>query len=413
MVMPRTPVAPDRPSRRASTAARTAALAAVAALGLGGCSLVSTPTPPTASGPSLAVPGTLAYAVCPTAVTPIELATRTPEADIRLPLSGTPAPGDYAIAASPDGRWAYVVTTDGVVTGPSTGGTAPVTTGAATTLPPSEAGQNVVVPINLVTQTAGRPIDLPGTGPTHAIVVLPGGTSVLAGSGQDVVPVDVATRTVGTPIDLGAGHTVYGMALNPTGTLAYALVAGGVIPVNTVNDSAGTPVQTGLAVSSVYSPHGIVASPDGTTVYVIGQGGSDYGGRVLPISAATGALGAEASFDKFGIAAPEAVAISPDSSTLQVVDSANNWINPLPVASFATPPPPVRLPLGLSGGTEHPSDIVLGPGGTTAYIVEGFDSVLPYTIASQKFGPAIPVCDGATSMTVARSPAGLTAGGPG
>ncbi len=391
-----------RPFR--STRAVRAAVAVAVAVGLGGCSLVRQPEPPAVGGGSLALPGTFGYAVCPDAVTPIELATRTPEADISLGLTGTPAPGDFAIAASSNGRWAYVVTTDGVAAAPATGSSTPVTTGGATTVP-TVAGQNVVVPIDLVTQRAEAPIDIPGNGPTHGIVVLPGGTTVLAGSGNTVVPVDVARRRVGTPIDLGANHVVYGLALNPSGTLAYALVAGGVIPVDPARSTAGTPAATGLAVSSVYSPHGLAVSADGSTVYVIGQGGTDYGGRVLPVNAANGTLGPGASFDKYGIAAPAALALAPDGSSLDVVDSANNWVNPLPLASFAAPPPPVRLPAGSTGGG-HPTDIVLAPGGATAYIVQGFDSVLPYVPATQAFGRPIAVCTGASSMTLAPSPGG-------
>jgi len=384
-----------------TAAARVAAVGAVA-VGFAGCSLVAQPEPPTVHGGSLAVAGSFGYVVCPDAVTPIELATGTPEDDIPLHLSGTPAPGDFAIATSPDGTRAYVVTTDGVSAAPTPGSSTPVTTGAATTVPPV-TGQNVVVPIDLETQRAGAPIDIPGTGLTHAIAVLPDGT-VLAASGDTVVPVDPTTRRVGTPIDLGANHAVYGLVLNPSGTLAYALVAGGVIPVDTVHSTAGAPVATGLAVSSVYSPHGIAVTADGSTVYVIGQGGTDYGGRVLPIDAVNGALEPEASFDKYGIAAPAAVAVAPDGSALDVVDSANNWVNPLPVTAFAAPPPPVRLPVAATGGAVHPTDIVMGPGGTTAYVVQGFDSVLPYTRATQAFGHPIPVCTGASSMTVAPSP---------
>ncbi|MGO9028887.1 MAG: YncE family protein [Acidimicrobiales bacterium] len=382
-----------------------AILAAAASLGLGGCSLVTAPAPPTVSGPSMAPPGSIGYVACPNAVTPVELATDTPEADIPLPISGTPAPGDFAIAASANGQWAYVVTTDGVSPSPSTGSSAPVTTGAATTAP-GPTGQNVVIPVNLVTQQAETPIDVPGTGGTHGIVVMPGGTIVLAASGEDVVPVDVATRQVGAPLDLGPTHAIYGMALDPAGTTLFVLVAGGVIPVDTVHATAGTPIATGLAVSSLYSPNGIAVTGAGSIVYVIGQGGSDYGGRVLPIDAATRAPQAQASFDRFGIAAPAAVAVSPDGGTLYVVDSADNWVNPLPVAAFASPPAPVRLPVDAAGGTQHPTDIVLGPGGSTAYIVEGFDSVIPYATATQSFGQPMSVCAGAASMTVAPSPSG-------
>ena len=55
-------------------------------------------------------------------------------------------------------------------------------------------------------------------------------------------------------------------------------------------------------------------------------------------------------------------------------------------------------------GTRHPTDIVLGPDGSEAFVVEGFDAVLPYDPASQTFGRAIPVCTGASSMAVAPAP---------
>jgi DNA-binding beta-propeller fold protein YncE len=147
---------------------------------------------------------------------------------------------------------------------------------------------------------------------------------------------------------------------------------------------------------------------DGSTVYVVGQGGTDFGGRVLPVVTATGATLAPTGFDRFGIADPAAVAVTPDGSMLLVVDSANNWLNPVSVATFSDPGPPVRLPQ-LPGsttgtGTGHPTDIVLGPGTTGAFVVDGFDAVVPYQPARGVFGRAIPVCSGASSMTVAPAP---------
>jgi DNA-binding beta-propeller fold protein YncE len=273
--------------------------------------------------------------------------------------------------------------------------------------------QNVVVPVDLVTQRAESPIKIPGQGGTHAIVVLPGGRNVLAASGSTIIPVDAVTRRVGSPLDLGAGHTIFGMALDPKGSTLYALVAGGVFPVNTANGTAGTEIPTGLSASSVYSPHGIAVTGDGATVYVVGQagvgqGGVDFGGRVLPIVASTRAALPATGFDRFGIADPAALAITPDGSSLLVVDSANNWVNPIPLAAFSDPPSPVRLPQSSAGastsGTQHPTDIVLGPGRAGAFIVVGFDAVRPYEPGSQTFGRSIPVCSGAASMAVAPAP---------
>ena len=361
--------------------------------------------------------------VCPNAVTPVELDTRTAEADIPLPITGTPALGNFAIATSPDGRWAYVVTSDGVASnsvaaGATTQASAGATTGATagnpspSTHPPNPpsgvALQNVVIPINLITQQAQTPIGIPGQGGTHAIVVLPGGRTILAASGSTIVPVDALTHQVGAPLDLGPGRTIFGMALDPKNAELFALVAGGVFPVDTANATAGTEIATGLSVSSVYSPHGIAVTSDGTTVYVVGQGGSDFGGRILPIVASTGATQPTTGFDRFGIADPAAIAVTADGSMLLVADSANNWVNPVAVSTFSDPSPPVRLPQrsvdASSSGTAHPTDIVLGADRTTAFVVDGFDAVVPFEVASQTFGRPIAVCSGASSMTVAPAP---------
>ncbi len=395
--------------------------AAAAALVLGtvagtlaGCSLFATPAPAPVTDPgSLAPAGAVGYVVCSDAVTPVELDTHTAEAQIPLPIRGTPVIGNFAIATSANGRWAYVVTSDGVEPGPSAGPTSvqpptsDTTPSTTTTSPSGVAVQNVVIPINLVTQKAEAPIKIPGQGGTHAVVVMPGNRIVLAASGSTVVPVHVATGKVGTPLDLGPGHTIFGMALDPTSTTLYALVAGGVFPVDTANATAGVEIATGLSVSSVYSPHGIAVTADGKTVYVVGQGGTDFGGRVLPIVAATGTTQTPAGFDRYGIADPAALAISADGSLLLVADGANNWVNPVPLASFAAPPPPVRLPQRsavVSSGTGHPTDIVVGPGGAGAFVVDGFDAVVPFQPASDTFGRPIPVCAGASSMAVAPAP---------
>ncbi len=367
-----------RPSGRA---ARIAAVLGTCGV-LGGCSVLADPVP--APVHSTFVPrGPIGYVVCPTAVTPVELATRTAEDPITLPVVGTPALGDDAIATSADGKWAYVVTRA-------------AGSGRAT--------ENVVIPIDLATQQASRPIPIPGDGGTHAIAVLPNGI-VLAASGSTVVPVNSVTGEVGTPLDIGAGRTIFGMALSPTGPTLYVLFAGGVVPVDTANATAGPVIPTGLAVSSVYSPHGVVVSADGSTVYVAGQGGADYGGRVLPIVAATGAVRPATGFDRFGISDPAAVAVTADGSRVMVVDSANNWVMPISVAAFSTPGPPIAIPQrpgGAAGtGTDHPTDIVVGPGTTGAFIVDGFDTVVPFDPVSQRFGRPIPVCSGASSMAIA------------
>ena len=376
------------------------AAAAAAAAGLSGCALVSAPTPGPDHLASLAPPGAVGYVVCPDEVTPVELTTRTAEPAIRLPLSGSPALGDFAITTSPDGRWAYVVTGDGV----GADGPAAATTAGSGPGSTAVTGQNMVIPIDLVTQQAGSPIRIPGRGATHAIVVIDGGRTVLAASGNTIVPVDASSHRVGTPLDLGPGRTVFGLAPDPGTSTVFALVPGGVIPVDTAHATAAKEIPTFLSVSSVASPHGMAVTGDGRTLYVVGQGGTDFGGRVLPITVATGALGTMTGFDRYGIADPAAVAVNPEGTELLVADGANNWINPVSVAHFTDPAPPVRLdprPRGNAPGTGHPTDIVFGPGRTGAFVVDGFDAVIPYQPGAVSVGRPIPVCSGASSMVVA------------
>lgn len=392
-------MAPIRPNvahrGRCPKRSRFAALVGTASL-LAGCSVFAAPKPGPVSGASLAPVGLVGYVVCPDAVSPVELATGVAEPPIHLPVTGTPALGNFAITTSADGRWAYVVTT-------TAGSTASVGSGSA------GAESNVVIPIDLARQQASKPIAIPGQGGTRAIVMLANGRTLLAASGTTIVPVDAVTHAVGTPLDLGANHTVDGMVIDPRSAMVYVLVPGAVVPVDTTTAEARPAIPTGLTVSSVASPHGLAITGDGATVYVAGQGGTDFGGRVVPVAAAASTALPATSFDRFGISDPAAVAVSSDGTTLFVVDPANDWLVPVPLASFTTPGSPIRLPQTASTGpggrgTQHPTDVVAVPGATTAFVVEGYDAVVPYVSHTQRFGHPITVCQGASSMAVAPAP---------
>jgi len=386
---------------------RTALLAAVPLLA--SCSLFRPSPVPDVGDASSASSGPVGYVVCPSAVTPIELSTGTAEADIDLPITGSPSLGDYAIATSPDGTRAYVVTSDGVAASGSPATSAiPATTGAtpgAASQPGLPGSENVVIPIDLLSQRAGRPIVIPGDGGTHGIVVGPGGTIVYAVSGSTVVPVDVDTRRVGTPVNVGATHPIFGLVENPSATMLYALVAGGVFPISLATGAVGAPIVTGLSVSSVYSPHGIAISADGSTLYTVGEVSTGSGGRIAAASTSTGVVGPVGSFDAFGVGTPSAVTLLPNGTAAFVTDLGNNWVDPVPISRTLAPNPPVRLPASGDGmAIEHPSDIVLEGSGPQSYVVAGFDSVLPFNVATQQYGNAIPVCQGASSMAVTVTP---------
>jgi len=221
---------------------------------------VATPRPAPVDDPSMAPPGAVGYVVCPTAVTPVELATDNGRSPIELPISGSPVLGDFAIATSPDGQWAFVVTSDGVA--PSSRPPRRPCPRPPPAPPPRLARHRSsrcrAGPERRDPHRSGHPaggIAYPDPRrrrhPRHRGPA--DGRTVLAASGNSIVPIDAATRQVGTPLDLGAGRTIFGMALDPTDATLYALVAGAVIPVNTSNATAGAPIPTGLSVSSVYS----------------------------------------------------------------------------------------------------------------------------------------------------------------
>ena len=233
---------------------------------------------------------------------------------------GTPALGNFAIATSPDGRWAYVVTSDGVSSlvglgrAATTGRPRPPPAGHQRRPPPSGVERAERGDPHRPGHPAGRSprSRSPGRAAPTPSWCMPGGRTVLAASGSTIVPVDAATRQVGTPLDLGAG--THHLRDGPRPQEHHALRPGGrgSVPGRHRQRHRRRAIPTGLSVSSVYSPHGIVVTADGATVYVVGQGGTDFGGRVLPIVAATGATSAMTGFDQFGISDPAAVAIDPD-----------------------------------------------------------------------------------------------------
>jgi DNA-binding beta-propeller fold protein YncE len=147
-----------------------------------------------------------------------------------------------AIAITPNGKTAYVV--------------------AAGYKPPG-----TVTPIDLATNTAGRPIEV-GFAPT-AIAITPNGKTayvVTGGIPGSVVPIDIATNTPGPAIKVGDSPSA--IAITPNGSTAYVVnwgqepAAGTVVPINTSTNTAGPFVSVGV------NPDGIAIAPNGTTAYV-------------------------------------------------------------------------------------------------------------------------------------------------
>jgi hypothetical protein len=168
-------------------------------------------------------------------VVPVDLTTGT--AGPAIHSAGTTALGS-SIAITPDGHTAYVSSL-------SQNKVLSTFQGSETT---TEAVPGFVVPIDLTTNTARRPI---------ALTPLPGGGTVPS----------EATTCVG---NCGFNDTIGGIAITPDGRTAYvsATVAqmNGVFPIDLRTGRAGPEIHDG----EVAGP--IVIAPDGLTVYVGGLG---------------------------------------------------------------------------------------------------------------------------------------------
>jgi DNA-binding beta-propeller fold protein YncE len=198
-------------------------------------------------------------------------------------------------------------------------------------------------------------------GPQPSAVADRGTVYVLgAGAGGNwnaasLTPIPVATNTAGPPIALNQGGNGLGlMTVTPGEKMIYVVGAGDTVtPVSTATDTAGRPIIAGGDLPTIH----IVTSPDGETVYVLGN-------ALTPISTATDRAGPP--LQPWGQYAPTSVAVTPDGSTLYVgVDTSSrtspNYVIPISTAT-GRPGAPIRL-------TSSPDAIVVAPDGQTAYVI--------------------------------------------
>lgn len=218
----------------------------------------------------------------PTAITPVDTATDRAGAEIRLSRASVPFPA-AGVAFAPDNRTAYAITAAGVV------------------------------PIDTANGAVGKPIGLRTADPV-AVAVTPDGSSVVevgtpitaleAGSAYgDNVTLAVASSTTGIPravAKLGnePGAIAWRLAIAPDGSTAYVLVSespprtSALVPVDLETGAVGKSIDVGRNADA------IAIGANGSTVYVL-DGGTYVGpgaahnvpGSLLPIAAATGALG--------------------------------------------------------------------------------------------------------------------------
>jgi YVTN family beta-propeller protein len=189
-------------------------------------------------------------------VTPIDLATDRPLAAIRVGL------GPQGISISPDGTTAYV--TDA---------------GAIPALSQQGPPVKTVTPINIATDTAGRPITV-GNGP-EAIAISPSGTAFVANTDSDsITPIDLTNDTPLAPVALNGApvalvatsQDVYVVTIPSSSGGAYS-----VTPISIATDTVGAPIAVPKGAQA------ITLAPGGATAWVT----SILPGELTPIHLAT------------------------------------------------------------------------------------------------------------------------------
>lgn len=240
------------------------------------------------------------------------------------------------------------------------------------------------------------PSSSPGA-PNDSIAVTPDGRRayVVNPGLSTVTAINTRTNKAIATISLGNDNRPVSLAITPDGKTGYVLEdenpeqvnVGVVVPLNIATGTLGSPIPVGT------NPIAMVFSRDSRFGYVLDSGAGRTRGELVKIDVATN-LGT--GHVQTGIR-PDAMALTPDGSTILVVNSQNsrNGIgNVLPIrASTVTAGKQVRV-----GWV--PSAIAITPDGRTAYVLDSAGvgahgssqgAVTPITISTRRAGRPITV----------------------
>jgi YVTN family beta-propeller protein len=358
-----------------------AAAAAVAAVIAGTLTVSSALHGPGVTPPASPADGAIAYVVNQNSgtVTPIRTATNTALTPIKVGRS------PYAIAITPDGKTAYVLTHHQLQQ--PTNGNGGASFGPAPLGRPNKNSRTVIIPIRTATNTALTPIKVGGPG--DAIAITPDGKTAYVTNPDGVTPIRTATNTALTRIKVGRYPGA--IAITPDGKTAYvASIPDTVTPIRTATNTALTPIKVG------HSPEFIAITPDGKTAYVASDGGASVAsvsGTVTPIRTAT-----NTALAPIKVGHPNAMAITPDGKTAYVA-SDEGTVTPIRTATnTALAPIKVGIP---------PRAIAITPDGKTAYVASIPDTVTPIRTATNT--ALAPIKVGDSPEAIAITPDGKTA----
>ena len=282
---------------------------------------------------------------------------------------GSPIPvgtGPFGVAATPDGKFAYVAndgsntisvinTATNQVTSTSVGN---IPFGVAVTPDAKFAyvtnnGSNTVSVIDTTTNQVANTVPV-GTGPFGLAVTPDGKSAYVANNGSNNVTV-IDTGTKGVVATIAVGAQPQGIAITPDGQFAYVTN----LASNTVSVISTT---SNTVVASVPVPFaGMDAiTPDGRFVYVTNQ--SDPNGTVTVIDTASNTVVTGAGLPIIVQRAPFGVAVTPDGSFVYVANRFSDHlsvIDPATNSVAATVPVPDPLVFGSFIGP----NVIVAPGG--------------------------------------------------
>ncbi len=255
-------------------------------------------------------------------------------------------------------------------------------------------GVGSVIPVSLVDNMPGAPIELgKGAGTNDIVVTADGKTAYVSNEGTDsVTRIDLVTGELGKPINVGKEPVA--IAFVPQTGEQWAWVANYESQsVSTVNLATGAVGQT-LAVPHA-GPNTVAFTPDGKTCYVANWGTDDKpGSTVTPIQVTDGGSSGQVLSSIEVGNNPNWVAITRDGRTAYVANKGSSSITPIDVATNIA-----DQAIKVSG---PPIEMEIAPNGTVAYVaIAGtqpqVDEVVPIDLTTS------PVSVGASIKLVPQS----------
>lgn len=268
-------------------------------------------------------------------------------------VSGTVPDG---IAITPDGNYAYVAM--------------------------NNVGDNMVVPLNLFTYTAGAAINVGGR-PKGVAITPDGSFAYVATLSNQAVKISTLTNTVvATP---ATGTNPKFPVVTPNGLYVYVTC----FDVDLVYKIS---VSTNLTVTTIpvgTSPEGIAVTPDGASVYCVNR----LSNNVSKISTASDTVTATISVGTF----PIGIAISPSGTKAYVSNVTSNTVTPIDLTTDTA---------GVAiAGFSAPFGIVFSSDGLSAYVCNtGVATVSKIDVASDTITATIVGFTGAKYIALSPLP---------